>query len=84
MCPYRYLHSSLCAYVMNLFNRVFAILLHTGNKTPPMTMMFYIFSKILCITNSQIHLYLCIVSKQRRTEVLVFCVWTAFREHVDN
>ena len=80
MCPYHYLHSSLCAYVMNLFNRVFAILLHTGNKTPPMTMMLY-FQKYYV---SQIHLYLCIVSKQRRTEVLVFCVWTAFREHVDN
>ena len=82
MCPYRYLHSSLCAYVMNLFNRVFAILLHTGNKTPPMTMIFY-FQKYYYV--SQIHnTFVPTMYYVNTTEVLVFCVWTAFREHVDN
>ena len=60
MRPYRYLHSSLCAYVMNLFNRVFAILLHTGNKTPPMLMIFY-FQDIL-YDKFTMHLYLRIMS----------------------
>ena len=80
MRPYRCLHSSLCAYVMNLFNRVFAILLHTGNKTPPMLMMFY-FQKYYV---SQIHNAFVPTYYVNTTEVLVFCVWTAFREHVDN